>query len=102
MSFLYNNQEFTCQVCGRFVKKHPSSSRNHCPFCLHGKHVDVEPGDRLNACGGILEPRGLEIKGNKTKIFFKCKACGQTGINIAAPDDNSELMIQLSVGNTGS
>ena len=47
---------FTCVHCGREVKPLGYSSRNHCPFCLWSRHVDINPGDRANPCGGDLEP----------------------------------------------
>ncbi|HSW89653.1 MAG TPA: RNHCP domain-containing protein [Patescibacteria group bacterium] len=93
--FLKNNQEFVCVNCGKEVAKHPTSSRNHCNYCLTGLHVDIEPGDRKNTCGGLLEPIGIETAANKTQIIFKCQDCGITNKNIAAPDDNQELIIEL-------
>ncbi|NCO31659.1 RNHCP domain-containing protein [bacterium] len=35
------NEGFICDNCGKTVDRHPEgSARNHCPFCLHSKHMD--------------------------------------------------------------
>lgn len=71
--------------------------RNHCPFCLHSKHVDINPGDRAELCHGDLVPVSLEIDSKKGYvILFKCKKCGTIRKNKAAKDDNMDLIIQLS------
>lgn len=94
--FLENNQSFVCTQCGRKVEKHPSSSRNHCNYCLTSLHVDNEPGDRANECRGVLNPIGLEIKEGKTQIVYECEKCGVRGKNIVAPDDNEDILVELS------
>ena len=74
------------------------SCRNHCPYCLHSKHVDINPGDRAEECHGDLEPIGIEISNKKGYIIiFKCKKCGSIRKNKVAEDDNMDLIIDLSV-----
>ena len=94
--FTEKNESFTCIACGREVPHHPSSSRDHCRHCLTGLHVDVHPGDRLNDCGGVLTPIGLQTKGGKTKIVYRCETCGARVFNLVAPDDNRELIAELA------
>ncbi len=95
--FIQNNESFVCDNCGAKVEPHPSSSRDHCPFCLWCKHVDIGPGDRKNPCKGLMEPIGLDTREGKTQIIFKCVKCGITRKNIVAPDDNSDKIVELSV-----
>lgn len=91
------DEEFICENCGRQVEKLGYTCRNHCPHCLHSKHVDVNPGDRAEECHGILEPVSLEIDSKKGNvIIFKCKKCGKIRKNKAAEDDNMDLIIELS------
>lgn len=91
------DEEFVCEHCGKKVSKLGYSSRNHCPYCLHSKHVDINPGDRLESCHGDLEPVGLEINAKKGYvIIFKCRKCGAIRKNKAAKDDNMDLIIKLS------
>ena len=47
------DEEFVCENCGKKVPKLGYSCRNHCPYCLHSKHVDKNPGDREEECHGI-------------------------------------------------
>ena len=94
------DESFVCENCGKQVERLGYSCRNHCPYCLHSKHVDINPGDRAEECQGDLEPVGLEI--NKKKgyvIIFKCKKCGAIRKNKAAEDDDMNLIIKLSAKN---
>lgn len=95
--FIQRNEGFECVECGKQVGPHPSSSRDHCPYCLTGLHVDNEPGDRANYCKGVLEPIGLELKSGKQQIIYRCTKCQQLRKNIVAPDDDQQQLVQLSV-----
>ena len=55
-NFTVIDEEFICENCGKNVPKLGYSRRNHCPWCLHSKHVDINPGDRAEECHGDLEP----------------------------------------------
>ncbi len=93
------NEGFTCLKCGKKVKPHEGGScRNHCPFCLWSLHVDESvPGDRLSACQGLMAPIGLELNKKKgTRIEHLCQLCGKKIFNRQAPDDNMDLIVQLS------
>ena len=54
------DEGFICENCGKNVNKLVYSSRDHCPYCLYSKHVDINPGDRANKCEGLLKPIGIE------------------------------------------
>ena len=97
--FLENDQEFICENCGKKVEKLIYSSRDHCPYCLYSKHVDIMPGDRLNECKGLLKPIGIEKYKDTYKIIYKCEKCNKTHKNIIAKDDNYDEIINLSVNN---
>ena len=91
------DEEFICENCGKKVPKLEYSCRNHCPFCLYSKHVDINPGDRLEECHGKLKPIGVEIDSKKGYvIIFKCEKCGKTRKNKAAKDDDMDAIIKLS------
>ena len=91
------DEEFICENCGKKVNKLGYSCRNHCPYCLHSKHLDIDPGDRQNQCHGIMEPVSVEINSKKGNvIIFKCKKCGAIRKNKAAEDDNMDLIIKLT------
>ena len=90
------DESFICENCGKKVEKLGYTCRNHCRYCLHSKHVDINPGDRAETCQGDLEPIGLEIGKKGYVIVFKCKKCGKIRKNKAAEDDDMNLIIKLS------
>lgn len=95
--FMVRDEEFICENCGKNVTKLEYTSRDHCPYCLYSKHVDINPGDRSEECHGLLEPIGIELSPKKGYVIvFKCKKCGKTRKNKAANDDNMDLIIKLS------
>ena len=91
------DEVFTCENCCKNVDKLNYTARDHCPYCLYSKHVDINPGDRMNECKGLLEPIGIEKFKDTYKIIYKCKKCNQMHKNIIANDDNMNLIIELSV-----
>ena len=91
------DENFICENCNKYVEKLNYSARDHCPFCLYSKHVDINPGDRLNKCNGIMKPIEIEKFKNTYKIIYKCEKCGEIHKNIIAKDDNMDLIINLSV-----
>lgn len=92
------NDPFTCVFCGKDVLPAKTSSRNHCPHCLHSLHVDeATPGDRKSLCEGIMQPSGVYYNGKKQQyqIEFICEKCGHTHRNILAEDDDATLIGEL-------
>lgn len=103
------NSDFNCKHCGQFVSTHKAASgvinRNHCPYCLYSRHVDLfKPGDRLCACKGLMAPVGLTVKKIRDKysgkqpgelmLLHRCTQCSRLSINrIAADDDPLVLMV---------
>lgn len=102
--FTRNDQGFICKNCGKEVLPMGTSSRNHCPFCLWSLHVDVNPGDRANECGGLMRPIRTAPDAKKGFIIIhKCEKCGEIHRNRAAMDakqqpDNRSLLIKLTAG----
>lgn len=94
--FTMRDETFICENCNKKVEKLNYTARDHCPFCLYSKHVDLLPGDRQNLCKGLLKPVGIEKFKNTYKIIYKCQKCNETHKNISANDDNMNLMIELS------
>ncbi|MFW7378857.1 MAG: RNHCP domain-containing protein [Oligoflexus sp.] len=82
------NDGFTCENCGQDIPRAEKTCRNHCPHCLHSKHVDINPGDRANPCQGLMRPIDYENHPKKgLMIRFRCLSCGFEGRNIAICDD---------------
>lgn len=97
--FTMRDETFICENCGKDVEKLNYTARDHCPYCLCSKHVDIMPGDRLNECKGLLEPITVEKFKDTYKIVYKCQKCNQIHKNIMANDDNMDLIIELTTKN---
>lgn len=95
-NFTMRDEEFICENCGNKVLPLGYTARDHCPFCLYSKHVDIMPGDRKNTCKGLLKPIGIEKFKDTYKILYRCEKCGDTHKNIMAKDDDMDLIIELS------
>lgn len=95
-SFTMRDESFICENCNKQVEKLNYTARDHCPYCLYSKHVDIMPGDRMNNCMGLLKPVSIEKFKDTYKIIYKCTKCNQIHKNIMASDDNMDLIIELS------
>jgi rubrerythrin len=87
-------EDFVCEVCGKSTKG--DGYTDHCSYCLWGKHVDNNPGDRKSECHGLMEPVSVEVKGGKNTIHYVCKKCGKSHRVRASQDDNPDIIIELS------
>lgn len=94
--FSMRDEEFICDNCNNLVDKLNYTARDHCNKCLYSKHVDINPGDRMNTCNGLLRPIGIEKFKNTYKIIYRCEKCGELHKNVMANDDNMDLIIELS------
>lgn len=90
------DENFICEHCGKKVSKLNYTARDHCPYCLYSKHVDINPGDRANNCKGLLKPTDIEKFKDTYKIIYKCELCGEQHKNIIATDDDMDEIIRLS------
>lgn len=74
------------------------SYRNHCPSCLYSKHVDIVPGDRAAACGGLMAPVGLDYRPGKGHVLVhRCMRCGavrrnRIAVDAEQPDDLDAIL----------
>lgn len=92
-------EEFRCRHCRALVGPVPSGGRhrNHCPVCLHSRHVDLSrPGDRLSPCGGTMAPVGAFVRQDgEHGLVHRCLACGVQRQNRIAADDDFSLVLAL-------
>ena len=94
--FVKNDESFICKNCGKKVEKLGYTSRDHCNHCLYSIHVDITPGDRENDCRGNLVPINVLEDSKKGKVIvYKCDKCGVTIKNIAASDDDIDVIYKI-------
>jgi hypothetical protein len=94
MGFKRTKEDFVCEHCGNEVTG--TGYTNHCPKCLWSKHVDIDPGDRAETCGGMMEPVALEGTVARYRILHRCKKCGATRRVDTSPADNPEALLALA------
>lgn len=108
--------EFRCVHCKRYIPTSRKSSgvnnRNHCPWCLHSRHVDLKtPGDRLSECHSKMAPIGLTLKHTPKKygraiegelmLIHQCLGCHKISINRIAGDDDPHMLYQVFCDSEG-
>lgn len=87
-------EDFICANCGAEIKG--DGYTDHCPVCLWGKHVDINPGDRAANCAGLMEPIGIEEKKGRFRIRYRCQRCDYQFTVKAAENDDINEIIRLS------
>ena len=90
-------EDFECENCRAEVQG--NGYTNHCPKCLHSKHVDESfPGDRASNCLGLMKPVALSLKGGQPeKVLFRCIICGMEKYNKISKNDNLDVLRSLEV-----
>ena len=73
------------RIVAKRLKNFGYTARDHCPYCLYSKHLDIFPGDRKNECKRLMKP-----------ILYRCTKCNEEHTNIIAVDDDIDKIIELS------
>ncbi len=87
-------ENFICENCGFEVIG--NGYTNHCPKCLYSKHVDINPGDRLCGCNGIMKPVDILQKNGEFVILHKCQKCGFERKNKVNENDDYKKIIEIA------
>lgn len=102
---------FECVNCKKEVDTQGNigtRNRNHCPFCLHSLHLDRSiPGDRKEACRGVMKPIGITFKNERKDkygkeevgeimIIHECSKCNVISKNRIAGDDSAEKILEIA------
>ena len=106
----HGEDSFRCIHCKQPVSTGREASgvnnRNHCPYCLTSRHVDLnKPGDRRSDCRSKMTAIGVTLKRTCKKyngarqgelmVIHRCAGCGKLSINRIAGDDNAQLIFEL-------
>ena len=101
--FTVVNEGFTCGHCGREVPPTAGTTpRNHCPFCLWCRHLDINPGDRANPCRGLMRPIGIYTHSKKSYVILhQCERCAarvkaKAILSDANASDDFAIILELS------
>jgi len=63
------------------------------------KTVDINPGDRMEKCNGMMKPISVDLKNGKYIVLHKCIKCGFEKKNKIIDDDNFEMVIKVAGNN---
>lgn len=91
--FTRKKENFTCENCGKNVVG--TGYTNHCPSCFFSKHVDINPGDRMSECHGMMEPIGIETEKGTDYVMLKCQKCGHKKRNKLAKNDDLGVLLSI-------
>ena len=92
--FQKRKEDFVCENCG--IEVFGTGYTNHCPECLWGKHVDINPGDRSADCGGRMTPIAVEAKDDGYILLHKCEKCGFERKNKVGKKDNFNQVLKIA------
>lgn len=87
-------EDFECEKCGTSVTG--NGYTNHCPACLHSKHVDIMPGDRAEKCHGLMIPKDYDVKSGSIILTQECTKCAVKKKIKIHRSDNVEILYELS------
>ena len=94
------NQPFRCGKCRVFVGHTVSGGmhRNHCPFCLTSRHVDLRrPGDRECPCRALMPAIGVAFRADGEQMLVHCcNGCSVERQNRIAADDDPVAVMRLT------
>ena len=90
---------FRCGRCRRMVGETVSGGRhrNHCPFCLTSRHVDLRrPGDRANPCRALMAAVGVAYRPDGEQlVVHRCNGCETVRRTRVAADDDPVALLKL-------
>jgi rubrerythrin len=92
--FQAKKEDFVCENCGFAVVG--NGFTNHCPKCLWSKHVDKNPGDREEKCGGLMKPVGIEGTQAAYSLHYVCQKCNYKNKNIVSPKDDFDKVLEIA------
>lgn len=93
LKFKKTKEDFVCEKCGQKMKG--TGYTNHCARCLWSKHVDINPGDRLAECGGLMEPIDIYWQNPDWIIIHQCQKCDSKSKNRICPEDDFNVVVEL-------
>ncbi|GII05431.1 RNHCP domain-containing protein [Planobispora takensis] len=93
-------ETFACVRCGLTVTALAPDGRrrNHCPSCLHSRHIldHVEGGP--SECRSRMTPISIAVPRNGDwMLIHRCVRCGELTSSPLSGDDNQLLLMRLAV-----
>ncbi|MFI6940397.1 RNHCP domain-containing protein [Streptomyces sp. NPDC050418] len=91
---------FACAWCGLTVSAVAPDGvrRNHCPSCLHSRHVVDHVEGGASDCHGRMSPISIAVLRNGDwRVIHRCVRCDELTSNAICPDDNQLVLMRMAV-----
>ncbi|MGW1014311.1 RNHCP domain-containing protein [Streptomyces termitum] len=95
-----SSHTFACTWCGRTASTHATDGepRNHCPSCLHSRHVLDRAEGGPSDCGGRMSPIAVAVlRTGDWAVVHRCAHCDELTSHPVGADDNRLVLMRLAV-----
>ncbi|MFJ3673756.1 RNHCP domain-containing protein [Streptomyces sp. NPDC090106] len=93
-------ETFACVRCGLTVTALAPDGRrrNHCPSCLHSRHVTDQAEGGPSACAAHMSPIAIAVlRTGEWMIIHRCVRCDELTSNPVSGDDNQLVLMRMAV-----
>ncbi len=92
-------ETFTCAWCGLTVTATTDGTRrNHCPSCLHSRHVTDHVEGGPSNCHGRMTPISIAVlRTGDWMLIHRCVRCDELTSNPVCTDDNQLVLMRMAV-----
>ncbi|WP_438272565.1 RNHCP domain-containing protein [Streptomyces uncialis] len=91
---------FPCVRCGLTVGTlDPDGAvRNHCPSCLHSRHLHDQTDDGPSDCRSRMTPISIAVlRTGAWTVIHRCTRCDELTSSPLSPDDNQLILMRMAV-----
>ncbi|HEX2315679.1 MAG TPA: RNHCP domain-containing protein [Thermomonospora sp.] len=93
-------ETFDCLRCGLTVTAFApdGARRNHCPSCLHSRHVHDQVEGGPSECRARMAPIAIAVlRDGRWMIVHRCAGCGELTSSPVSGDDNRLILVRMAV-----
>jgi len=92
-------ETFTCAWCGLTVSATADGARrNHCPSCLHSRHITDHVEGGPSDCHGRMTPISIAVlRTGDWMLIHRCVRCDELTSNPVCADDNQLVLMRMAV-----
>ena len=93
-------ETFGCLRCGLTVTAYApdGARRDHCPGCLHARHVDDHVAGGSSPCRSRMTPIAIAApRACGWMLVHRCAACAELTASPVRGDDNRLVLMRLAV-----
>lgn len=91
---------FDCVRCGLTVSElgPHDRTRNHCPSCLHSRHIQDHIEGGPSDCRSRMTPISIAVLRNGDwMVIHRCTRCDELTSSPICPDDNQLILMRMAV-----